>query len=175
MNVNNIFTEFFLKKTIYITLFSEINVASNYILHILCSLYDLKQAAQNWHEQCIIKLLKLSFHQSKTDLCLLLHSIKRIMLLLYINNIVMTSANLSHIFWFKQALADMFKVKNLRKTQKILSIQVIHNCKMRTLHLNQTYYVNKILKNLHMQSDKHRVISISLNKYDVLCSADSTD
>jgi len=70
---------------------------------------------------------------------------------------------------------SVFKVKNLRKIQKILNIQVIHNCKMRTLCLNQTHYINKILKNLHMQSDKHRVISISFNKYDVLCSADLTD
>ncbi len=46
---------------------------------------------------------------------------------------------------------------------------------MRTLHLNQTHYINKILKNLHMQSDKHRVISILFNKYDNLCFADSTD
>ncbi len=42
VNVNNIFTEFFLKKTIYITFFSEINVAFNHILCILCSLYNLK-------------------------------------------------------------------------------------------------------------------------------------
>jgi len=122
VNVNNVFTEFFLKKTIYMTSSSEVNIASNCVLCILCSLYGLKQVAWDWHEQCVIKLLKLSFHQSKTDLCLLLHSIKRIMLLLYVNNIVVTSANLLHILWFKQALADMFKVKDLRKTQKILDI-----------------------------------------------------
>jgi len=46
---------------------------------------------------------------------------------------------------------------------------------MRILHLNQTHYVNKILKNLYMQSDKHRVISISLNKYDVFHSVNLTD
>jgi len=175
VNVNNIFTEFFLKKTIYIALSSEVNVASNCVLCILHSLYNLKQAAQNWHEQCVTELLKLSFHQSKTDFCLLLYSIKRIMLLLYVNNIVVTSTNLLHILWFKQALVGMFKVKNLRKTQKILDIWVIHNCKMRTLCLNQTHYINKILKNLHMQPNKHRVISISFNEYDILCLADLTD
>ena len=42
VNVNNIFTEFFLKKTIYITFFSEVNVTSNCVLHILHSLYSLK-------------------------------------------------------------------------------------------------------------------------------------
>ncbi len=46
---------------------------------------------------------------------------------------------------------------------------------MRTLCLNQTHYINKILKNLHMQSDKHRVISILLNEYDVLHLTDLTD
>ncbi len=70
---------------------------------------------------------------------------------------------------------SMFKVKNLRETQKILDIQVIYNYKMRTLCLNQTHYVNKILKNLYMQFNKHRVINISLNKYDVLHLADLTD
>ncbi len=46
---------------------------------------------------------------------------------------------------------------------------------MRILHLNQTHYVNKILKNLYMQFNKHRVISISLNKYDVLYLINLTD
>ncbi len=45
VNVNNIFMKFFLKKTIYITLSFKVNVASNCVLYILCSLYDLKQAA----------------------------------------------------------------------------------------------------------------------------------
>ncbi len=46
---------------------------------------------------------------------------------------------------------------------------------MRILHLNQTHYVNKILKNLYMQFNKYRVISISLNKYDVLYLINLTD
>ncbi len=46
---------------------------------------------------------------------------------------------------------------------------------MRTLHLNQTHYVNKILKNLHMQSDKYRIINILFNKYNALYSVDLTD
>jgi len=41
------FYEILSKKTIYITLFFEINITFNYILHILHSLYDLKQDVQN--------------------------------------------------------------------------------------------------------------------------------
>ncbi len=62
VNINNVFMKFFLKKTIYITFFSKINIASNCILYILHSLYNLKQVTQNWHKQCVTELLKLSFH-----------------------------------------------------------------------------------------------------------------
>ena len=46
---------------------------------------------------------------------------------------------------------------------------------MRTLHLNQTHYIDKILKNLHIQFNKHKVISISFNKYDTLYFVNSID
>ncbi len=46
---------------------------------------------------------------------------------------------------------------------------------MRILHLNQTHYINKILKNLYMQFNKHRVISILFNKYDAFCFVNLTD
>ncbi len=47
INVNNVFTESFLKKTIYITSFLKVIITSNCILHILHSLYDLKQAVRD--------------------------------------------------------------------------------------------------------------------------------
>ncbi len=47
INVNNVFIESFLKKTIYITLFFKVITIFNCILHILHSLYDLKQAIKD--------------------------------------------------------------------------------------------------------------------------------
>jgi len=47
ININNVFTESFLKKTIYITSSLKVTTISNYILYILCSLYDLKQAVKD--------------------------------------------------------------------------------------------------------------------------------
>ena len=41
--------------------------------------------------------------------------------------------------------------------------------------MNQTHYVEKMLQDLHMKTDKHKHTEISLNKYDALCSADSND
>ncbi len=47
INVNNIFTELFLKKIIYITSSLKITITSNCTLYILYNLYDLKQAVRN--------------------------------------------------------------------------------------------------------------------------------
>ena len=175
VNVNNAFTESFLKKTIYMTPPSDVDMTSDCALHILCSLYDLKQTTRNWHKQCVTELVKMEFHQSDVNPCLLLHSQKHIMLLLYVDDIVIVSAAISAVTWFKQSLAAAFKVKNLKEMQKILDIQIIHNCKRQTLHMNQTHYVKKMLQDFYMETDKHKCTEISLNRYDALCSAGSND
>ena len=175
MNVNNAFTESFLKKIIYMTSSSDIEVASDCALCIMWSLYELKQAVRDWHEWCVVKLVKIRFHQSDADLCLLLHSQKDIMLLLYVDDIVVVFTAISAVTWFKKFLAAVFKVKNLREMQKILDIQIICNHKRWTLCMNQTHYVKKMLQDLHMRINKHKCTEISLNEYDALCSADSND
>ena len=175
VNVNNAFTESFLKKTIYMTSLSDIEVASDCALHIMWSLYELKQAVRDWHEWCVVKLVKIRFHQSDADLCLLLHSQKDIMLLLYVDDIVVVFTATSAVTWFKKFLAAVFKVKNLKKMQKILDIWIIHNHKRWTLCMNQIHYVEKMLQDLHMGTDKHKCTEISLNEYDALHSAGSND
>ena len=129
MNVNNAFTEFFLKKIIYMTSLSDIEVASDCALCIMWSLYELKQAVKDWHKWCVAELVKIEFYQSDVNLCLLLYSQKNIMLLLYVDDIVVVFTAISAVTWFKKFLAAVFKVKNLKKMQKILDIWIIHNCK----------------------------------------------
>ena len=88
MNVNNVFIKFFLKKIIYMTLSSDIEVASDCALCIMWSLYELKQVTRDWHKWCVAELVKIEFHQSDADSCFLLHSQKSIILLLYVDDIV---------------------------------------------------------------------------------------
>ena len=50
INVNNVFTEFFLKKIIYIISSLNVEVTSDCALHIIWSLYKLKQVTKDWYE-----------------------------------------------------------------------------------------------------------------------------
>lgn len=90
------------------------------------------------------------------------------MLLLYVDDIIVASAALPNILWFKNTLANAFKVKDLGETQKILGIQITRDRKQRTLRMDQTHYVDKILRDLHMRPDKHKRAGIPLNGYDAL-------
>ncbi len=47
VNVNNVFTELFLKEIIYMFSSSEMKVKSDCVLKVLQSLYDLKQVVQD--------------------------------------------------------------------------------------------------------------------------------
>ena len=88
MNVNNAFIKSFFKKIIYITSSSDIEIALDCALCIMQSLYELKQAVKDWHKWCVVKLVKIRFHQSDVNLYLLLYSQKDIMLLFYVDDIV---------------------------------------------------------------------------------------
>ncbi len=61
VDVNNAFTESFLKEIIYIFSSSEMKVKSDCVLRVLRSLYNLKQAAQDWHDHCVTTLSELNF------------------------------------------------------------------------------------------------------------------
>ncbi len=101
VDVNNAFTESFFKEIIYMSSLLEMKVRFNCALRVLWSLYNLKQAAWDWHDHCVTMLSELNFTQCTADSCLLIHKSKEIMLLLYVDDIVIIFKSLSNIKWFK--------------------------------------------------------------------------
>lgn len=61
VDINNTFTESFLKETIYIVPPLGIDLPPGQALLIRRSLYGLKQAARDWYERCVKELKKLGF------------------------------------------------------------------------------------------------------------------
>ncbi len=175
INVNNAFTESFLKEIIYMFSSSEMKVKSDCVLKVLQSFYDLKQVAWDWHDHCVTALSELDFAQCAANSCLLIHRSKEIMLLLYVDNIIIVCKSLSNIKWFKHEFQCVFKVKNLKKMKKILDIQITCNRKTRILWMNQTHYLHDVLKRLNMKQDKHKATDLSMNEYDAFCSAELED
>lgn len=52
----------------------------------------------------------------------------------------------------KQSLSKEFKIIDLGEISNYLGIQIIRNRKGRSIHINQTTYINKVLKKFGMEN-----------------------
>ena len=97
------------------------------------------------------------------------------MVLLYVDDISIAFKQLNNVLWFKSEFQKIFKIKNLREMKKILGINITCNRKVRTLCMNQSHYLNNVLEQLDMRSDKHCSTKLLMNSYASLYSAESDD
>jgi len=174
-NVNNAFTESFLKEVIYIKALPGVDTPARQCLKINRSLYGLKQAARDWNETCVVELQKLGFIQSDSDLCLLTHPERGIILLVYVDDILLGAKKLENIRWFMDEFSKVFKIKDLGKAKKILGVRVTRNRAKRTITLDQGHYVRDILAGYQMEQDKPKKTDILMNGYDSLRLAEPSD
>ena len=141
VDVNNAFTESRLREEIYMAPPEGVTVMPGRVFKLLRSLYGLKQAARDWNSNCIKALKDLSFRQSAADPCLFIYYERKIILLVYVNDIPIAALKIEDIIWFKNAISKVFKIKDLGEMKKILSVEVTRNRKSRMLRLDQSYYL----------------------------------
>lgn len=75
--------------------------------------------------------------------------------MLYVDDMLLSSANMSEIDDIKFKSKSEFDMKHLGPAKKILGIEIIRNEENGYLFLNQQVYVNKILKIFIMFDRKH--------------------
>ena len=96
-------------------------------------------------------------------------------MLVYVDDMVIVARRLTKVQWFKIKIAEAYKIKDLGEIRKILGIKVIRNRKKRTITLDQTAYVDKMIKSLSIETDKHYPTTIPLNSESYLRPAVFTD
>ena len=175
VDVNNAFTESFLKEKIYMKPPPGVDLPPGQCLLILRSLYGLKQAARDWHKTCVSELVKLGFEQTPSDPCMLRHLERGIILLVYVDDISIAAKKRSDVNWFKDEFAKVFKIKDLGEMSVILGIRITRNRKERTIRLDQTRYLSDLIDSLNMTADKSKPIELPMNGYDSLRPAGPND
>jgi len=79
------------------------------------SLYGLKQASRQWNAKLIVALISLGFHQSSFDYSLFVKNQNShiTILLIYVDDVVLTGNHLEEINFVKIFLDQQFKIKDL--------------------------------------------------------------
>ncbi|KAL0430251.1 UNVERIFIED_CONTAM: Retrovirus-related Pol polyprotein from transposon RE1 [Sesamum radiatum] len=129
-------------------------VTSGHVCKLRKSLYGLKQASQQWNQELTAKLLSFGFSQSGHDHCLFFKGAGTdfITLLVYVDDILVTSPSDVLIADVKTYLHDLFTIKDLGLARYFLGLQIARSSAWTSL--TQTKYIQDILNDTGLLSAK---------------------
>ena len=141
------------------------------------SLYGLKQAPKQWHEKFDSCMIENGFQTNECDKCIYHKSWNNshVIVCLYIDDLLIFGSNVNVIGETKNILRSHFDMKDLGEANLILGIKITKTCD--GIFLDQSHYVEKILKKYNFVDCKHVVTpfdsSIHLfpvqSENDVIC------
>ncbi|KAJ0539687.1 putative RNA-directed DNA polymerase [Helianthus annuus] len=146
LDVNNAFLYGSISEDVYMTLpEGYYNKNENKVCKLVKSLYGLKQAPRKWNEKLTNVLLSVGFVQSTCDHSLFTYSkgVVFIVLLVYVDDIIITGNNETEITKIKTLLSNTFQIKDLGVLKYFLGLEVIYD--KSGICLNQRKYCIELL------------------------------
>ena len=127
------------------------------------SLYGLKEAPRAWFDKFRSTLLQFSFEQSKYDSSLFLRKTTTgcVILLVYVENIIITGTDSSLITSLQQQLKDSFHMKNLGTLTYFLGLEVHRDSS--GVFLNQHKYTQDLISLAGLQDSYSVDTPLKLN------------
>ncbi|XP_062005915.1 uncharacterized mitochondrial protein AtMg00810-like [Rosa rugosa] len=118
----------------------------NYVCRLNKSLYGLKQASRQWFSKFTEAILDAGFIQSKADYSLFVQKVGNSLtvLLIYVDDILITGNNLDSIRATKEFLHARFRIKDLGDLKFFLGIEIARSHK--GIYLSQRKYALEIIK-----------------------------
>lgn len=101
----------------------------HHVCRLKQALYGLKQAARAWFERFSTCVLNMGFEQSDRDLALFTMHTREgsVFLLLYVDDMIITSSNKYGIHYLKHFLQQQFEVKDLGFLHYFLGIEMAYS------------------------------------------------
>jgi hypothetical protein len=121
------------------------------------SLYGLKQAPRQWYVNFDRFMIEQGYNRCHFDHCVYFKGLENgsyIILLLYVDDMVVTGSNMKDINVLKKKLSNSFAMKDLATAKKIFGMRITRVRKNHKLTLSQGEYTEKVLERLRMQNAK---------------------
>ncbi|KAM2628345.1 hypothetical protein TB2_001696 [Malus domestica] len=117
------------------------------------SIYGLKQASRQWNKKFDQVIMAAGFQENKMDECVYLKvsDSKFIFLVLYVDDILLASSDISLLHATKKLLTESFDMKDLGEAQFVLGIEIIRDRSKRVHGLSQKQYIDRVIKRYNME------------------------
>ena len=145
MDVKNAFLNGELSEEIYMQPPPYLSVDSNKVCHLRRAFYGLKQAPRTWFAKFSSTIFHLGYTTSPYDSVLFLRRTDKgtILLLLYVDDMIITGDDLSSIQELKDFLSQQFEMKDLGHLSYFLGVEITHSTD--GLYITQAKYTSDLL------------------------------
>jgi Reverse transcriptase (RNA-dependent DNA polymerase) len=126
--------------------------------HLVCklrkSLYGLKQSPRCWNQKIHAFLVSIGFSATRSDSALYTMGAGKVKVLLglYVDDILIASKDIDSIKRIKSLLRSSFKMTDFEEVETVLGIQIKRDMKNGILTMGQENYVKKILARFNMEN-----------------------
>ncbi|CAM8960116.1 unnamed protein product [Rhodiola kirilowii] len=175
LDVDNAFLHGALDEEVYMTFppgFFKQEKQLGMVCKLNKSLYGLKQASRQWFSKFSDALLTYEFHQSSHDHSLFTydHNGDFLILLVYVDDVVITGTSTSLIDSVKTFIHSAFKIKDLGQFKYFLGIEVARSPS--GIFINQRKYVLDLLSEVGLLACKPSTTPMDIKQKLALSTAD---
>ena len=148
LDVDTAFLNGVLQEEIYMHLPQGIGLNSRKFVHLLRSIYGLKQASWVWNELLNTELGKLGFKQINADYCIYVYCKGKhiCFLAVYVDNMAMLASDLLFMEKLKKLIGEVFKIKDLGPIKQIFGLTIDYDHEMGHLETFQSCYIQQSLE-----------------------------
>ncbi len=145
MDVKNAFLHGDLHEEVYMEPPPGVEVSPGQVCRLKKALYGLKQAPRAWFERFSSVVRAAGFSTSEHDPALFVHTSKRgrTLLLLYVDDMLITGDDQEYISFVKKKLSEQFKMSDLGVLSYFLGIEVDHTDE--GYYLSQHRYIEDLI------------------------------
>ena len=165
MDVKNAFLNENLSEEVYMQPPLGLSAELNKVCHIRHALYGLKQAPRAWFAKFNSTISRLGYIASHYDFALFLCCTDKgtILLLLYVNDIIITGDDLNGIQELKDFLNQQFEMKDLEHLSYFLGLEITHSTD--GLYITQAKYASELLSQAGLTDSKIIDTPIEVNAH----------
>ena len=96
-------------------------------------------------QTCALPISEHGFCRSEEDHSLFVHESRRLIILLYVDDLVLAAATQPSIEWAKGALSAAFEMTELGELKTFIGVKVTRDRSRKTLKVTQSSYVSQVL------------------------------
>ena len=152
MDVKTVFFHGHLAKVIHMEMPEGLAEDSpGQVCRLLNTNYGLKQSPRVWYAKIHQFFAESGFVRSAEDHSLFVHQTRRLVILLYVDDLVLAAAIQKDINWIKESLKAQFEMTELGKLRNFIGVEVFRDRSRCTLKLSQERYISRVLKDHGME------------------------